>query len=245
LKTGQAQAYRRGMSRLSTTIPAVPPSGISMSSVDLPTAAAGRSRILAALAGSFLGMVTVDFLLHAVLLSAWWRSTEPYWRPPAELFALIPFAYASFALYAAGLLWLLTRIFGRRLPVASAALYGVGTGTFIGVTSALAIYSAVSLPRSALLVFPISFAAVFAGGAVSAALILRAVRPWRRLAILTGAFILLFVSGVVLQNLFLPTSRSHRRPSPITQAPAGLRGEVNSALGHSQSYPVKFNYELV
>jgi branched-subunit amino acid ABC-type transport system permease component len=164
-------------------------------------------------------MVTADFLLHAVLLGQWWRSTEQFWRPPAELFALIPFAYASFALYAAGLLWLLISIRGRRPRLREAALIGLSAGAFIGATSALAIYSAVSLPRSALLVFPVSFAVVFAAGATTAALVLRALRPWRRLALVTLVLVFLFVVGVVLQNVFFPTPQSHRVPTSVTQAP--------------------------
>ena len=34
-------------------------------------------------------------------------------------------------------------------------------------------------------------------------------------------------------------------PSSGTQDLQGLRGEVNSALGHAKSYPVEFKYELV
>jgi hypothetical protein len=189
-----------------------------MNAQELRPAAPERPRILAAFVGSFLGMVTADFLLHAVLLGQWWRSTESFWRPPNELFALIPYAYASFALYAAGLLWLLLSLRGRRPPLTTAVLFGLGAGAFIGASSVLAIYSAVSLPRSALLVFPVSFATVLAAGATAAALVLSAARPWRRVGLLTVAMILLFMVGVVLQNVFFPTPQSHRVPAQVSQA---------------------------
>jgi hypothetical protein len=103
-------------------------------------------------------------------------------------------------LYAAGVTWLLIRIRGPRPNPPAALGFGAAVGAFIGVTGTLAIYSAVRLPASALLVFPVSQTAVFAAGSVSAALVLRALRPWRRVALLAGACVIVCSVAVILQN---------------------------------------------
>jgi hypothetical protein len=181
--------------------------------------APGRPPLLAALVGSLLAMVAVDFLLHAALLSHWWRATAAFWRPPDELFAYIPYAYGSFVLYAAGLDWLLIRLRGPRPLLRDAALGGLVTGAVIGGAGILATYSVVPLPRSALVVFTISLSFVMSSGAVAAAWVLTAPRPWRRVALLTAAALALLVLGVILQNVLFPTPPGQRRPASITQAP--------------------------
>lgn len=179
-----------------------------------------RPPFVAALIGSFLAMVAVDFLFHAVLLSQWWRATATFWRPPNQLFAYIPYAYASFVLYAAGLNWLLIRLKGNRPSLRAATLVGAAAGAIVGAAGVLATYSAVPLPLSALLVFPLSFVAVLAAGCTASTLVLTAARPWRRVALLAAASLAVFALGVILQNVLFPTPDQQPHPAPVTQAPA-------------------------
>jgi len=158
-------------------------------------------RLTAAALAAFLAILVVDFLTHAVAFAGWWRATAEYWRPPDMLFRHIPYAYAAFALYAAGLTWLLARIQAPRLPVATGFAIGLAAGALIGIAGILATYSVVPMPLGALVVFPVSFIVDFGAAGACAALVLRAERPWRRLALLTMLLFLLFVLGVVIQNL--------------------------------------------
>jgi hypothetical protein len=160
-----------------------------------------RPHIALATVAAFLAILVVDFITHAVLLSNWWRTTATFWRTLDELFRLIPYAYLSFLLYAAGLTRLLVFLKGPRPRIAVAIKLGAAAGAFIGVTNILAVYSVLPLPRSALLVFPLSFISDLAAAGASAALVLTANRPWRRLALLALAFFLLLLLGLVLQNL--------------------------------------------
>jgi len=103
-------------------------------------------------------------------------------------------------LYAAGLTWLLVRLKGSRPALRTSAMASAVAGALVGTAGILATYSVVSLPRSALLVFPASFLAVLATGGTASALVLTAVHPWRRVVVLFGLSLAVFVLGVVLQN---------------------------------------------
>ena len=162
------------------------------------------ARIPAALAG-WLAYVAVDFLTHAVFLAPWWRATEAYWLPPAGLVARIPFGYGAFAIYVAGVMWLVVRIIGPRPQPARAIRFGAVTGLVFGSASGLANYSVFAMPTSAILVWPASVTIASVAAVAAGVSTLHADRPWRQvLNVLLGALALV-VAGVVLQNLFFPT----------------------------------------
>lgn len=164
-----------------------------------------RSLLPSALA-AWLIYLTTDFLLHAVLLSAWWRATANYWLSPTQLFQFIPFAYVSSALYCAAFSWLLVRLYGPQPSVRRGLLFGTVTGLIFGIVTVLANYSVFSMPISALLVWPLSTTLDSAFEGVAAAWVLGAQHPWRRLGIVLGIAVGLFVLGVILQNVFFPSA---------------------------------------
>jgi hypothetical protein len=178
--------------------------------MDNPDASRGaRAKLLpAGVAGCFAYLV-FDFLVHAVLLAQWWRATDSYWLPPRELFRRIPFGYASFAIYCAVLAWLLRRLYGDRLNLSSGLQFGAIAGLVSGLGSVLGTYSAFRMPPSALMVWPVStlLNSTIAGGVMSWVLV--AVRPWRRVAMVIVAATVLFIIGVVVQNMFFPTPSDH------------------------------------
>jgi len=168
-----------------------------------------RVRLLSAgVAGWFVYLV-IDFLVHAVFLAQWWRATASYWLPPHELFSRLLFGYASFAIYCVVLAWLLMRLFGDSLNLLIGLRFGAIAGLVSGLGSVLGTYSAFRMPPSALVVWPVSIllASTFAGGVMSWVLI--AVRPWRRVGIVIVAAVVLFIIGVVVQNIFFPTPVDH------------------------------------
>lgn len=167
---------------------------------------ARKLRFLPAALAGWLAYLAMDFLTHGVLFAAWWRSTEQYWRPPDDLFRSIPFGYASFAIYCAGITWLVVRLYGQCPSLMAGLRLGTIGGLMYGVAVALGVYSALRLPVSALVVWPVSFLAASGGAGAATGWVLDAEWPWRRVAFVFGAAVLLFAVGVILQNLLSPTA---------------------------------------
>ncbi len=165
---------------------------------------AGRT-FWAAATGAWCTYLVIDFMVHAVFLASYWRATEAYWLPPLELLRRIPLAYLLFAIHSVVLTWLLRRLYPERLSFATGLRFGALAGLFLGISSALGNYTVFRMPPSALLVGPASVTSELAAAGAVAAWVLVAKRPWRRVALVFLAALVLFVVGVVIQNLFFPT----------------------------------------
>jgi hypothetical protein len=160
-----------------------------------------RTSYVTAAAAGWLAYVGMDFLLHGVVLASWWRLTGSFWLPPQTLFARIPFAYLSFAIYAAVLTGLLFHL-AEPSPALLAGLgFGALAGCVSGVWSALSVYSVVSMPAAALLVWPATAMVESAAAGAAAVFILRSTSPWRGLLYVFLLTLGIFVFGVILQNL--------------------------------------------
>jgi hypothetical protein len=161
---------------------------------------------------AWLIYLALDFLTHAVFLASWWRATETYWLPPIEMFRRIPLGYASFALYCAGLTWLLVRFYGDQLPVSRGVQVGFIGGLIFGLTTTVGGYSILRLPASLLLVAPATTAIESAAAGGAAAWVLRGARRWRRVGLIFGVTVLCFVVGVVIQSVFFASPQYHVVP---------------------------------
>jgi hypothetical protein len=168
-----------------------------------------RPRLLPAALAAWLGYLVLDFLMHGVFLAAWWRAAEPYLLPTRDMVKLIPLGYASFAIYCGALTWLVARLYGERVGVIAGLRFGVIAGLVFGVASTLGTYSALRMPRGALLIWPSSVVVESAIAGALAAWVLMAARPWRRVGLVLCVVIILFIAGVVIQNLFFPTPADH------------------------------------
>ncbi len=168
-----------------------------------------KSTFLSAVIAAWCAYLVLDFLTHSVLLAAWWRATKIYWLPPQELFRSIPFGYASFAIYCAALTWLLLRLYGKHPTLIAGLRFGAGAGLVYGAGSVLATYSVFHMPTSALLVWPASVTVGSTVAGVVAAWVLVADHPWRRVGLVVGTAIILFIMAVVMQNLFFPIPGDH------------------------------------
>jgi hypothetical protein len=168
-----------------------------------------RANLLPAAVAGWFAYLVVDFLVHAVFLAQWWRATAGYWLPPGDLFRRIPLGYASFAIYCGVLVWLLRRVYGDRLNLSNGLRLGAIAGLVSGLGSVLGTYSAFRMPPSALVVWPASvlLESAIAGGIM--AWVLVAGRPWRRVAVVVAAAVVVFIIGVVVQNLYFPTPADH------------------------------------
>ena len=168
-----------------------------------------RPRLLPAALAAWLGYLVLDFLMHGVFLAAWWRAAEPYLLPTRDMLRLIPLGYASFAIYCGALTWLVARLYGERVSVIASLRFGVIAGLVSGAASTLGTYSALRMPPTALLIWPASVVIESAIAGALAAWVLVAERPWRRVGLVLCAGIVLFIVGVVIQNLFFPTPADH------------------------------------
>jgi hypothetical protein len=171
-----------------------------------------RAKLLPAALAAWIGYLVLDFLMHGVFLAAWWRTAEPFLLPPRDLLRMIPLGYASFGIYCGALTWALARLYGERLDMASGLRFGAVAGIVYGIASALAEYSIFRMPRMALLIWPASTVVESTIAGALAVWTLRAGRPWRRVGLVLGAAVVLFVIGAVVQNLLLPTPADHLSP---------------------------------
>lgn len=162
---------------------------------------ASGGRIAAGALAAWAVFLAFDFLLHAVIFAGWWQATQRYWLPPEDLFRLIPYAYVSFAVYCAALIWLYERLYGDRRTFGAACRFGASAGLVFGISAVLANYSVFRLPASALLVWPASFLIESTAACAAAGSVLGSRRPWRRVVLVFAAAVLLLIVGIVLQNI--------------------------------------------
>lgn len=158
-------------------------------------------KIIAAAVAAWLAFLAIDFLLHAVLFAKWWKTTGSYWLPPAELFRMIPYAYASFAIYCLLLTWLFDRMHSGKRTLGAACRFGAVVGLAFGVSIILGNYSVFRMPALALLVWPVSFLVESIAACAAAGWILEGERPWRRVGLVLLASVILIIASVALQNL--------------------------------------------
>ena len=178
-----------------------------MNSQDMSEGA--KARLLPAAIAGWFAYLVIDFLEHAVFLAQWWRTTESYWLPPIELFRRIPFGYASFAIHCIVLAWLLRRLYSDRLSLLRGLRFGAIAGFVAGLASVFGTYSGFRMPPSALVVWPASILLDFtiASGVISWVLVTG--RPWRRVGMVFLVAVLMFIVGVIMQNIFFPTPANH------------------------------------
>jgi hypothetical protein len=164
-----------------------------------------KARILSAGIAGWFAYLIIDFLIHAVFLAKWWRVTENFWLPSNELFYRIPFAYASFAIYCVALTWLLRGLYGERPNMLISLRFSAIAGIVFGLGFVFGSYSVFRMPNSALVVWPVSIIleSTIAGGVV--AWVLSAERPWRRVGMVIIVAVVLFIIGIVVQNILFPT----------------------------------------
>jgi hypothetical protein len=150
---------------------------------------------------TWLGYVAADFIMHAVVLGPWWRSTATYWLPAGDLAKRIPLAYGAFALASLAIVRLLMRFTGPRPFAGHALRFGLLAGAIFGLVVTLTTFSVFAMPLSALLAWPASTSVAVGGAAVAGASVLRASRPWRQVLKVLLTTVVLSLAGVLVQSL--------------------------------------------
>jgi hypothetical protein len=149
---------------------------------------------------AWLIYLAADFWSHAVLLRVWWAETGSYWRPPEELFAFIPYAYAAFLIYCIGLTWLLLRL-SPEPTLRRGAAAGTVLGLLTGVWFTLSAYSVFPMPAATLVLWPVAMTAESALAGAAAGWVLTGERTAKRLGLLFALWIAAVVAGILAQNL--------------------------------------------
>jgi hypothetical protein len=145
--------------------------------------------------------IAIDFLTHGVALAGYWRATAEYWRPPQELFRLIPLSYGAFAVLCTVLTWLLARLYGREAGIGIGLRFGAVAGLLYSGVGAVGTYCVFRMPASALVVWTAAGTVLAAAACAAAGWTMGGPRPWRRAGAVLLLAIALLVAGVVVQNL--------------------------------------------
>jgi len=163
-----------------------------------------RGCIAAGATAALFLYIAVDFLIHGVTLAWYWKATAEYWRPQEELFRLILPSYGAFAILCGVLAWLMARLYGEKLNVATGARFGLIAGLLYSGVGAVGSYCVFRMPASALFYWPLSGTVLAVVACTSAAWTMTAPRPWRRVVFSFLIALALLILGVVAQNLFVP-----------------------------------------
>lgn len=159
------------------------------------------SSLAAAVFAAWWAYVVIDFVIHAVLLQRWWRSTASFWLPPVELAKRLPIGYAGIALYCTGLCWLMTRIRTDAWRVLDGTKVGAVSGGVFGSVATLGVYSIVRVPPSFLPIGVISTTACSTAAGAAATWVASGTRKWRRVMVVLAVGFGIFAVGVVAQSM--------------------------------------------
>ncbi len=158
-----------------------------------------RGRLIAVALLGWLSMLGVDFLLHAGILADLYQEPSSFLLPPLEAFRRIPLGYLAFLLSAVFLLWLFLRLEIRGLQ--NGFWLGIRIGGYLWGTLALGLFSISTASPTLLFGWFFGQAIEMGVGGAVMGVGLTEVRL-RRLALLVVLLVfLLFIAGVVLQNL--------------------------------------------
>ncbi len=158
------------------------------------------SRIALGATAGWFASLAVDFIGHGVALSRYWESTAAYWRPPAELFHLIPIGYAAIAIYCGGLSWLLKRLYPGAGAVTGMRL-GALTGLIFYASSTLGTFSVFRMPLSGVVLWTLLGGAESTTAGAAIGWVQGSARPVRCTLCVLAAALVVIALGIVTQNV--------------------------------------------
>ncbi len=82
---------------------------------------------------TFVAMSVIEFLVHGVMLSGWYREYTVYWRSQEEVMNQLHWLYLGYALFAAMFSYIYTRGYEGKPGIGEGLRYGVLVGSFIGI----------------------------------------------------------------------------------------------------------------
>ena len=149
---------------------------------------------------AWLLFIGVDFFFHASLLGTFWEEDIAALKPQGELFKLIPFGYAAFLLQTLLVGYVFKRFFHIKPARHELLRFALIMAVLLSVSNLLALYSYIDLPLTQLILFNlVLFLEVLVVSLVYNSLLFT-LQPRKAAGYAVLIFILLIVSGILIQN---------------------------------------------
>jgi hypothetical protein len=149
---------------------------------------------------AWLIIIGIDFLFHASIFASLWKENIVIFKAPKELTVLIPLGYLSFLLLSILVGYLFIRIFEVKPETIEVLIFGLIVGALFSLSNFLGLFSFVKIPLKQLIIINlINFIEIITLTFVFH-LIVFAKKPKKVIWIMILCFILLIISGLVIQN---------------------------------------------
>ena len=152
---------------------------------------------------AWMGVIAVDFLSHATLLSPFWSQEYPALKSKIELFRLIPFGYLSYYILLLLVGWLYMRIYGARGNIHKGLAFGLTFGLFYAFSTFFGWFSALRLPFVFIMLISLTYFFEIAMTGFVFGFLMHVESVKKRIWILLIFILSGLVLGIVLQNVLI------------------------------------------
>jgi hypothetical protein len=149
---------------------------------------------------AWLLFIGIDFLFHASILQNIWKEITIA-KPLEELALLIPVGYASFLFLTILIGYLFVNIYNEKPPLKVGFKFGIIFGGLYSLSSFLGSYSFIDIPIFFLILTNIVNFIEIIGVVIVYNNLLFGNRFRKKIGIVIVVFILLLISGIIIQNI--------------------------------------------
>ena len=150
---------------------------------------------------AWLLFIGIDFLFHASILQNIWKEITIA-KPLLELALLIPVGYASFLFLTILIGYLFVNIYKEKPPLNEGVKFGVLFGGLYSLSSFLGSFSFLDIPVFFLILTNIVYFIEIFGVVIVYNNLLFGDRFRKKVGMIIVVFILLLISGIIIQNIF-------------------------------------------
>jgi hypothetical protein len=150
---------------------------------------------------AWLLFIGIDFLFHASILQNIWKEITVA-KPLEELALLIPVGYASFLFLTILIGYLFVNVHKEKPPTKVVFEFGIIFGGLYSLSSFLGSFSFLDIPVFFLIFTNVVYFIEIFGVVIVYNNLLFGNRFRKKIGILLVVFILLLVSGIIIQNIF-------------------------------------------
>ncbi len=158
-------------------------------------------RYLTAIMMAWIIFIGIDFLFHGGILASLWKEHIPVFKSTEDLTKLIPIAYFSFLLLTVLVGYLFFKIYNVKPALSEVLKFGTMFGLLFSFSNFLSLFSYLAIPFDRLLLFSfVSFIEIIFV-TLSLYFTFFAVNLKKVIWYTIFCFILLLISGIVIQNI--------------------------------------------
>jgi hypothetical protein len=150
---------------------------------------------------AWLAFIGVDFLFHASIFESIWKEDIAIFKSTTNLTILIPIGYLSFLLLSVLIGYLFFRIFKIKPAIKEVFKFGLIFGLLFSLSNILGLFSYIDIPLKPLLLFNLASFIEIIVITLSLYFTMFAVNLKRVILYTILGFILLLISGIVIQNI--------------------------------------------